>query len=208
MWKSWCEVLTGELGLEVLQMCLQQCHARAEPRPRPPSSTTARPSVHPGYFMHRQGAPASQVEIMDVAWDEGAGTQLLESLLLRHFMAQAGEALGEAGADLAASPRAVAKLRAGVKRALRVLSANLEAPLSVEELHAGRDFRSSISREALERLAGDYWARVTRPALDLLARNGVAAADLAAVELLGGGSRIPRVKAELSQALGGRALDV
>ncbi|RMZ56792.1 hypothetical protein APUTEX25_002881 [Auxenochlorella protothecoides] len=155
-----------------------------------------------------RGAPASQVEIMDVAWDEGAGTQLLESLLLRHFMAQAGEALGEAGADLAASPRAVAKLRAGVKRALRVLSANLEAPLSVEELHAGRDFRSSISREALERLAGDYWARVTRPALDLLARNGVAAADLAAVELLGGGSRIPRVKAELSQALGGRALDV
>ncbi|KAL6776251.1 HSP70G [Auxenochlorella protothecoides x Auxenochlorella symbiontica] len=159
-------------------------------------------------YPDRKGAPASQVEIMDMAWDEGAGTQLLESLLLRHFMAQAGEALGEAGADLAASPRAVAKLRAGVKRALRVLSANLEAPLSVEELHAGRDFRSSISREALERLAGDYWARVTRPALDLLARNGVAAADLAAVELLGGGSRIPRVKAELSQALGGRALDV
>ena len=41
----------------------------------------------------------------------------------------------------------------------------------------------------------------------LLARNGLAPGDLAAVELLGGGSRVPRVQAELQAALGGRALD-
>ena len=41
----------------------------------------------------------------------------------------------------------------------------------------------------------------------LLARNGLAPGDLEAVELLGGGSRVPRVQAELQAALGGRALD-
>lgn len=47
-----------------------------------------------------------------------------------------------------------------------------------------------------------------RPVTELLSRNGLQPGDLAAIELLGGGSRIPRVKAELSAALGGRALDV
>lgn len=62
-------------------------------------------------------------------------------------------------------------------------------------------------REVFERLAGDFWERAAAPLRTLLARNDVSVADLAAVELLGGGSRIPRVQAALSAALGGRALD-
>ena len=65
-----------------------------------------------------------------------------------------------------------------------------------------------VRREVFERLAGDFWERAAAPLVDLLARNAdVKVADLAAVELLGGGSRIPRVQAALSAALGGRALD-
>ncbi len=41
-----------------------------------------------------------------------------------------------------------------VKRTKEILSANTEAPLSVEELLGGHDFRSSISRTEFERLAG------------------------------------------------------
>lgn len=56
--------------------------------------------------------------------------------------------------------------------------------------------------------AGDFWERAAKPLEVLLERNNLTAADLAAVELLGGGSRVPRLKAELSKALGGRALDM
>lgn len=42
----------------------------------------------------------------------------------------------------------------------------------------------------------------------MLERNNLTPDDLAAVELLGGGSRIPAVKAALSSALGGRSLDM
>ena len=43
---------------------------------------------------------------------------------------------------------------AQAKRVKQVLSANSEAPLSVEELHNGIDFRSRISREDFEGLTG------------------------------------------------------
>jgi molecular chaperone DnaK (HSP70) len=54
----------------------------------------------------------------------------------------------------------MAKLRRQVRRTKEVLSANSASPLSVEELHEGRDFQSSIKREEFEALAGDYWKRV------------------------------------------------
>lgn len=62
-------------------------------------------------------------------------------------------------------------------------------------------------REQFEGLAGDFFARAAAPLKALLERSGLRAGDLQAVELLGGGSRIPAVQAALSQALGGRALD-
>lgn len=42
----------------------------------------------------------------------------------------------------------------------------------------------------------------------LLQRNNLTAADVDAFELLGGTSRVPRIKAALSEALGGRTLDM
>lgn len=42
------------------------------------------------------------------------------------------------------------------------------------------------------------------PLIKLLERNKLSAKDVDAVELLGGGSRVPKLQAELSEALGGR----
>jgi len=47
----------------------------------------------------------------------------------------------------------MAKLRRQVRRTKEILSANTDAPFSVEELHEGRDFRSSVSRADFEALA-------------------------------------------------------
>ena len=63
-------------------------------------------------------------------------------------------------------------------------------------------------REEFEGLAADFFARAAEPLKTVLERNAVKPADLANVELLGGGSRVPAVKAALSDALGGRQLDM
>lgn len=67
--------------------------------------------------------------------------------------------------------------------------------------------QSSITREEFESLAGDFFARAAEPLVRIIARNNLTAADLSAVELLGGGSRVPKLQSLLSEALGGRVLD-
>ena len=94
------------------------------------------------------------------------------------------------------------------KRTKEILSANTQAPFIVEEVLEGHDFRGSISRADFEQLAGPFFERAKQPLVQLLARNNLGAADVQAVELLGGGSRIPAVKAALSDALDGRSLDM
>lgn len=49
--------------------------------------------------------------------------------------------------------------------------------------------------------------RAAAPLTRLLERNNIKPADLAGVQLLGGGSRIPALQAALTEALGGRTLD-
>lgn len=67
--------------------------------------------------------------------------------------------------------------------------------------------QASITREEFETLAGDYWQRAAAPLERILKRNNLTAADLDAVELLGGGTRVPKLQAVLSETLGGRGLD-
>jgi hypoxia up-regulated 1 len=72
---------------------------------------------------------------------------------MEHFADEFNAQLG-GGQDVRSSPRAMAKLRKQVARTKHILSANSEAPLSVEELWLDRDFRSSITRDKFEELAG------------------------------------------------------
>ena len=63
------------------------------------------------------------------------------------------------------------------KRTKEMLSANTEAPAIVEELAGGRDFRASVSRQTLEELAGDWFARAVAPLTTLLERNHLVCDD-------------------------------
>ncbi|KAF8058449.1 HSP70-17 [Scenedesmus sp. PABB004] len=173
----------------------------------------------------------NQFEVLDVEWDHALGSAALDAALAEHFAAEFQE---KGGGDVRPHPKAMAKLARQVRRTKEVLSANTAAPFSVEELLGGRDFQSSVTREAFEAMAQDFWARaaVRRAALrrppaagappdrraappraaqapltKLLERNGLKPGDVDAVELLGGGSRVPKLQAVLSEALGGRHLD-
>jgi hypoxia up-regulated 1 len=150
-------------------------------------------------------AAVSQFEVRDVAWVEhGAGCEQLEASLISHLAQQ--HARG--GDAILTVPRAVAKLRKQVKRTKEMLSANTEAPVSVEELLPGEDFFGRVGREEFETLGKGVWDKVVAPLKTLLQRNNLTGQNLSAVELLGGCSRVPKVKAVLSEALGGRPLDM
>ena len=64
-----------------------------------------------------------------------------------HFAAEANAKIG-GGVDVRKSPKSMAKLMKQCKRTKEILSANAEAPISVESIHGEVDFRSSITRGA------------------------------------------------------------
>ncbi|KAF5840430.1 Hsp70 protein-domain-containing protein [Dunaliella salina] len=94
-----------------------------------------------------------------------------------------------------------------IRRTKEVLSANSAAPVSVEELHEGIDYQASITREDFEKLAGPFFDQAARPLKAVLDRSGLKIDEIHQVEILGGGSRIPRVQAMLQEALKGCVLD-
>lgn len=148
----------------------------------------------------------NQVAVLDVDWDASLGANALDAVLAEHFAAQFNAKHPQLG-DVRKSPKAMVKMLKQVRRTKEILSANSAAPFSVEELHQGRDFQSTITRDEFEALAGDFFERAKAPLIRLLKRNGLKPADVDAVELLGGGSRVPRLQSALSEALAGRHLE-
>ncbi|CAM6106158.1 unnamed protein product [Calypogeia fissa] len=148
----------------------------------------------------------NQFQVTGMRWDASLGGQTMEARLVEHFAQEFNQQVG-GRFDVRKFPKAMAKLKKQVKRTKEILSANTEAPLSVEALHDDRDFRSSITRQKFEELCGDLWDRVLVPVKDVLAEALLTVEDLHAVELIGGATRVPKVQAVLSDFLGKKALD-
>ena len=153
-----------------------------------------------------------QFEIKAVAWDEACGGEDMDMVLVDHFAAEFDAARAPSAPALS-SPRAVSKLRKQARKTKEILSANKEAPISVEGMHEDHDFRSSIKRSEFEKLAeaAGIKACATAPlraVLERLPEHGVTLGDIEVVEIIGGATRVPFIKQALSDALGGRALDM
>ncbi|KAL6750263.1 Hsp70 protein-domain-containing protein [Haematococcus lacustris] len=151
--------------------------------------------------------PISQLEVRDVEWDAALGSNSLDALLADHFARQFADKHRLDAAEVLGNAKSMAKLRKQVRRTKEMLSANTAGPISVEEFHGGLDFQSTISREQFEQLAGSFFDQAAAPLTRIMARSGLQAEEVEHVELLGGGTRVPRLQAALQQALGGRALD-
>ena len=149
-----------------------------------------------------------QFEIKALKWDESVGGDTLDMLVMDHFMAEFKE---KHGTDLTKIPRAVGKMRKQVRKTKEILSANREAPFSVESLHDDIDLRSKISRDEFNALAGDVFERMTAPLRDIVASLGeynVTLDEIEAIEVIGGSSRVPGVKDAITAAINGRKFDV
>ncbi|GAQ90029.1 hypothetical protein KFL_005910055 [Klebsormidium nitens] len=148
-----------------------------------------------------RSAVIGQAHTLGVRWDPDLGGQAMEARLAEHFADEFNQQVG-GGTDVRASPKAMAKLLKAVRKTKEVLSANSEAPISVESLLDDHDFRSSITRRLFEQLCADVWTRALAPLRDVLAEANITAADLDALEVIGGATRVPRLQAALTDFLG------
>nr|GFA15983.1 heat shock 70 kDa protein 16-like [Tanacetum cinerariifolium] len=94
--------------------------------------------------------------------------------------------------------RASIRLRASCEKVKKVLSANTEAPLSIECLIADKDVRGTITKEEFENLSRELLERVMDPCIKAVHDSGISLDKIYTIELVGSGSRIPAIMKRLT----------
>ena len=143
------------------------------------------------------------VEVVGKAWDSSLGgfnfDVKLAELLANRFNEAWGKKASGKGKDLKNYPRPMTRLRLEANKVKEVLSANGEYPVKSEQLHEEVDLITKVTRAEFEEACTDLFARLTAPIEKALAMANLTLDNVQAVELLGGGVRMPKVKKILDE---------
>ncbi|KAF5804125.1 putative Heat shock protein 70 family [Helianthus annuus] len=130
------------------------------------------------------------MKILAHAFDRNLGGRGFDEVLFKHFASQFNE---KYKIDVCGNARACVRLRASCEKVKRVLSANAEAPISIECLIGDTDVRGVVTREEFEKLSVKLLERVIAPCVVALKDCGLSVDKISTVELVGSGSRIPAI---------------
>ncbi|KAJ7232076.1 heat shock protein 70 family [Mycena rebaudengoi] len=144
-----------------------------------------------------------QLIVKSAAYDRNIGGRDIDYALVKHF---SEEFKTKYKIDVMSNPKATFRLAAGCERLKKVLSANAEAPLNVESIVNDVDASSKLSREEMEGLVSTVLDRIPAPLQRALADSGLTLEDIDAVELIGGSTRIPAVRARIQEVFPGKVL--
>ncbi|KAI9442465.1 heat shock protein [Lactarius indigo] len=144
-----------------------------------------------------------QLTVKNAAYDMHLGGRDIDYALVQHF---AEEFKTKYKIDVLSNPKATFRLYASAEKLKKVLSANAEAPLSVESIMNDVDASSRLTREQYELLIADVLDRIPEPLQRALEESGLTIDQLDAIELVGGTTRIPAVRAKIQSVFPGKVL--
>eukprot|EP00747_Dinoflagellata_sp_TGD_P192886 gnl/TRDRNA2_/TRDRNA2_58371_c0_seq1.p1 gnl/TRDRNA2_/TRDRNA2_58371_c0~~gnl/TRDRNA2_/TRDRNA2_58371_c0_seq1.p1 ORF type:complete len:945 (+),score=325.23 gnl/TRDRNA2_/TRDRNA2_58371_c0_seq1:137-2836(+) len=145
------------------------------------------------------GKTAPVVHVLASAVDLNIGGHLMD-LKIADAMLAAFQKKNPSLADgIAANKRALRKLVTQASKTKNILSANKNAPFTVESLFEDTDFSTTISREEFEGMCKDMLDQLTNPVEKALAAAKIEMKDISQVEVVGGAWRVPKVQTILSE---------
>jgi heat shock protein 4 len=144
-----------------------------------------------------------QLTVKSTAFDHRLGGRDIDYALVQHFSTVFKE---KYKIDVLSNPKATFRLQAACEKLKKVLSANTDAPINVESIMNDVDAAGKLSREEMEGLIAGVLERIQAPIKQALADAEIDAADLFSVELIGGSTRVPAVRAQIQAALPGKTL--
>lgn len=145
----------------------------------------------------------SLFEVLSTAGDTHLGGEDFDNRLQEHFMS---EFKRKSGKDISGNARAIRRLRTACERAKRTLSSSTEACLEIDSLHEGVDFHSKITRARFEELCNDLFRQTLEPVEKALRDAKLDKGAIHDIVLVGGSTRIPRVRKLLQDFFNGRDL--
>ncbi|KAK5204995.1 adenyl-nucleotide exchange factor sse1 [Exophiala xenobiotica] len=140
-----------------------------------------------------------ELAVKAAAFDRHFGGRNIDKALVDHFAAEFKEKFK---LDITTNAKAVTRVAAAAEKVKKILSANAQAPLSIESLMDDKDVRAMLKREELEELMKPLLDRVTAPLEQALADAKLKVEDIDAIEMVGGCTRVPSIKEKISTFFG------
>ena len=109
--------------------------------------------------------------------------------------------------DLTGNAKALRRLRTSCERAKRTLSSATQAQIEADSLAEGHDFQVTLTRAKFESLCEPFFKRCIAP-LDNLLRDAKMSKDqIHEIVMVGGSSRIPKIRDMLTSYFSGKKLN-
>lgn len=154
---------------------------------------------HSSYQVSIAAVKRGELKILGSAYDKHFGGRDFDYAIANHF---AEEFKAKYKFDVRENPKAFARVVVASERVKKVLSANTQAPINIESLLNDTDVSSSMTREELEGYIQPLLNRIHEPIEVALKDAGLSPADLDSIEVIGGCTRVPSLKAKLSEIFG------
>ncbi|RKP31204.1 heat shock protein 70 [Metschnikowia bicuspidata] len=154
---------------------------------------------HSSYQVSIAAVKRGELKILGSAYDKHFGGRDFDYAIANHF---AEEFKTKYKFDVRENAKAFARVVTASERVKKVLSANTQAPINIESLMNDIDVSSSITREELQGYIQPLLNRIHVPIEVALKDAGLSPADLDSIEVIGGCTRVPSLKAKLSEIFG------
>ena len=143
-------------------------------------------------------------EVKATAGDTHLGGEDFDNILVDYC---AAEFKKKTKVDLTNNAKALRRLRTACERAKRTLSAATAASVEVDSLSEGYDANIPLTRAKFESLCDSLFQRCLGPLDGLLRDAKMSKEQIHEIVMVGGSSRIPRVRQLLSDYFGGKKLN-
>ena len=153
---------------------------------------------HSSYSVAAVSYIKGQLTIKATSYDKHVGGRYIDDLLVKHFSKIFQE---KYNLDILSNRKATFRLRTACEKAKKILSANLQAPLSVESVMNDMDVSALISREEFESMIQEQIEKLSAPLSRVLEQTGWTMDQIYSIEVVGGSSRIPAFKNKLKELL-------
>ena len=143
-------------------------------------------------------------EVKATAGDTHLGGEDFDNLLVDYCVSEFNK---KGKGDVKSSPRGLRRLRTACEKAKRSLSSATQATIEVDSILDNQDFNTTITRAKFESLCESLFQRCLKPVEQTLTDAKMGKDDIKEVVMVGGSSRIPKVRQLLSEYFNNKKLN-
>jgi heat shock 70kDa protein 1/2/6/8 len=143
-------------------------------------------------------------EVKATAGDTHLGGEDFDNALVQYCV---DEFKKKSKLDISTSAKALRRLRTACEKAKRGLSSATQASVEIDSLADGVDFQTTITRAKFESMCESYFRRTVAPLDGLLRDAKMDKNDVHEIIMVGGSSRIPKIRDLVSSYFNGKKLN-